>query len=114
MDPKQIQIIIEWNQPSLIKNVQCFLGFANFYRMFIKYDSKIAAPLTRLTRKEKFVWDEKVEEAFKNLKDLFTFAPVLVHPDPSKPFFALEAILSQYGEDNKLHLLAFRSQKNRL
>jgi hypothetical protein len=51
----------------LLKDVQCFLGFANFYRIFIKEYSKIAAPLTRFIEKENFVWDDKVEEAFKRL-----------------------------------------------
>lgn len=67
MDQKKIQTIIEWNQPSSIKDVQCFLGFAKFYRIFIKEYSKIAVPLTRFIGKENFVWDDKAEEAFKRL-----------------------------------------------
>jgi hypothetical protein len=116
-NPKKIQTVIEWNQPSSIKNVYCFLEFAIFYRIVIKEYSKIAAPLTRLIGKEKFVWDDKAEEAFKRLNNLFTSALVLVYPDPSKPFFleadasdfVLGSVLSQYGKDNKLHPIAFRS-----
>jgi hypothetical protein len=55
MDGKKIQTIIDWIAPSSVQDVQCFLGFANFYRIFIKDYSKIAAPLTRLTGKDKFV-----------------------------------------------------------
>jgi hypothetical protein len=83
------------------------LGFINFYRIFIKDYSKIAAPLTRLIGKDKFVWDEKVEEAFEALKKAFISAPILVHADSSKPFFlevdasnfTLNSVLSQYGKD---------------
>jgi hypothetical protein len=89
------------------------LGFTNFYRIFIKDYSKIAAPLTRLIGKDKFVWDEKAEEAFQTLKKAFISAPILVHANSSKPFFletdaldfALGSILSQYGENGRLHLL---------
>ena len=53
MDPKKVQTIIDWITPSTICDVQCFLGFANFYRIFIKHYFKIA-PLINLTYKDKF------------------------------------------------------------
>jgi hypothetical protein len=55
MDVKTIQIIVDWIAPSSIWDVQCLLGFTNFYRIFIKDYSKIDAPLTCLTGKNKFV-----------------------------------------------------------
>jgi hypothetical protein len=67
--------------------VQCLLGFANFYRIFIKDYSKIPVPLTRLIRKDKFVWDEKAKEAFETFKKAFISTPILIHADSSKPFF---------------------------
>jgi hypothetical protein len=75
------------------------LGFANFYRIFIKDYSKIAGPLTCPTGKDKFVWDEKAEEAFETLKKAFTSTPILVHALD----FALGSVLSQYGENGRLH-----------
>jgi hypothetical protein len=48
MDEKKIQTIVEWIVLSFVRDVQCFLGFANFYRIFIKDYSKIVALLTRL------------------------------------------------------------------
>ena len=58
-----------------------FLGLAGYYRKFIQGFSKIAAPLTQLTKKNQaFVWDERCENAFKSLKDKLTSAPVLVIP----------------------------------
>jgi hypothetical protein len=67
--------------------VQCFLRFANFYRIFIKDYFKIAVPLTRLTRKDKFVQNDKAEEAFEVFKKTFTSVPIHMHVDSSKLFF---------------------------
>ena len=36
MDPKKIEAVISWKRPSTIRDIQCFLGFANFYRIFIQ------------------------------------------------------------------------------
>ncbi len=46
MDPKKIQTVTKWKKPSTVRNVQCFLSFANFYRIFIQNYSKIVASLT--------------------------------------------------------------------
>ena len=54
MDGKKIQIIVDWIAPS-IQDVQYLLGFRNFYRIFTKDYSKIAAPLIHLIWKDKFV-----------------------------------------------------------
>jgi hypothetical protein len=63
--------------------VQSFLGFANFYRRFIRNYSAITRPLTTLTKKDiPFVFDEQAVAAFKNLKDAFLGAPILAHYDP--------------------------------
>jgi hypothetical protein len=96
------------------------LGFANFYRRFIKGYSKITTPLIALTCKDKpFSWNPTAQAAFDTLKMAFTSAPVLIHPDPAKPFivemdasdFALGAILSQFGIDGLLHPVVFYSRK---
>jgi hypothetical protein len=55
MDEKKIQTIVDWIVSSSVWDVQCFLGFANFYRIFIKDYFKIATLLTRLSGKDKFV-----------------------------------------------------------
>ena len=52
MDSKKIEAITSWPKPTIVKEVQSFLGFANFYRQFIKDYSKIAVPLTNLTKKD--------------------------------------------------------------
>ena len=53
MNPKKIQAILDWENPLCTRDVQSFIGFANFYRRFIKDFSKIAAPMITLTRKDK-------------------------------------------------------------
>jgi hypothetical protein len=52
MDPTKVEAIQSWEQPRCIKDVQSFLGFANFYRRFIRGYSQIAGPLTQLTKKD--------------------------------------------------------------
>ena len=57
MDPKKIETIKNWNTPENLKDVQAFIGFANFYRRFVKSFSKIAAPPTAMSKKiTPFVW----------------------------------------------------------
>ena len=51
MDPAKVSAITDWPRPRSVKEVQSFLGFANFYRKFIEHYSSIASPLTYLTRK---------------------------------------------------------------
>ena len=116
MDPTKVQTVLEWHTPSSVRDVQYFLGFANFYRKFIWNYLKIVFLLTQLTKKNQaFVWTPEADKAFTQLKEAFTSAPVLAHVDPEKPFiieadasdFALGSILSQPGEDGHLHLVAF-------
>ena len=108
MDPVKLSGIKEWPVPKNVRDVRSFLGFGNFYRRFIQGFSSIARPLNDLTKKdEKWVWDTKQQEAFENLKERFTSAPILAQPDTTKPFsvetdasaFTYGAVLSQEGED---------------
>ncbi|ERF68926.1 hypothetical protein EPUS_09504 [Endocarpon pusillum Z07020] len=86
MDPEKIAAIRDWEKPNNVKDIQSFIGFANFYRQFIKGFSKIALPLTKLTRKDvPFNWGEEARKAFQTLKDMFTSSPVLQHFDPDLP-----------------------------
>ncbi len=120
MDKSKVETIQCWATPSSVKDVQCFLGFANFYLRFIKGYSKITTPLTTLTCKDKpFSWNPTAQAAFDILKMAFTSAPVSIHFDLAKPFivetdasdFALGAILSQFGIDGLLHPITFYSRK---
>lgn len=121
MDPAKISAVAEWPTPDSRKRVQQFLGFANFYRRFIRGFSAIAAPLHALTSsKVQFQWSPQAETAFQNLKRLFTSAPILTMPDPRRQFVVevdasnegIGAVLSQRSEqDGKMHPCAFLSQR---
>jgi len=58
--------------------MESFLGFANFYRWFIKNFSHIAKPLNELKGKRDWKWEEEHQRAFNELKDKITSQPVLV------------------------------------
>ncbi|KAF4306721.1 hypothetical protein GTA08_BOTSDO05973 [Botryosphaeria dothidea] len=120
MDDSKLDSIREWPVPKTIKEVQSFLGFANFYRKFIWNYSKVTEPLTRLTRKEHgFKWGDDQQQAFESLKRMFCEAPVLGIYDPDKPIevetdasgFALGACLSQPDDQGRWHPIAFYSRK---
>jgi len=120
MAKNKVEAVLDWKTPKSLTEVQSFLGFANFYRRFIQDYSKIARPLTELTKRtEKWTWTNEAETAFKELKHRFTSAPILAHFDAQRPViietdasdFAIGAILSQRDEEKRLHPVAFHSQK---
>ena len=120
MDMKKVTVIREWATPTRVKDVQSFLGFANFYRRFIKGFSTLAKPLIALTCKgTPFLWTMAAQKSFEALKQAFSTAPVLLHADPRKPFqvetdasdFAIGAILSQADDTNIMHPVAYYSRK---
>ena len=103
-DPKKTECIKNWPEPRNVKEIRSFLGLCSYYRKFIFEFSEIAKPLHTLTEKNKtFQWTDKCQEAFSKLKEKLTSAPILAHPDFSKPFildcdasnFAISGILSQ-------------------
>ncbi|KAK3506323.1 hypothetical protein QTP70_006156 [Hemibagrus guttatus] len=122
MDAVKVQAVTGWPEPSTVRELQRFLGFANFYRRFIRNYSSVAGPLTSLLRgkPKKLSWTDQARTAFLQLKDRFTTAPILRHPDPELPFVVevdascsgIGAVLSQrHGEPGKLHPCAFHSRK---
>ena len=59
VDPQKIEAIVNWKPPTNVTEIRSFLGLAGYYRRFVEGFSKLAAPLTKLTRKEEnFVWSE--------------------------------------------------------
>ena len=80
MDLAKVLAVLEWPIPTTVKEVQSFLGFANFYRKFINHYSSLTSPLTSLTRKAvKFSWSPEADAAFRALQQTFTTAPILRH-----------------------------------
>ncbi len=118
MDHTKMEAIRNCPQPLTIKDLQRFLGFANFYRRFICGYSELSASLTSLlSQKPKHLcWTPDAVKAFQKLKASFCTAPALLHPDPTKPFIVevdasslgVGAVLSQRrGEPHVLHPCAF-------
>ncbi|KAF8748004.1 hypothetical protein RHS01_11142 [Rhizoctonia solani] len=119
LDKLKIQAVQEWPVPTKVKEVQLFLGFANFLRQFVANFSHMARPLHNLVKKDTpWKWDTKEQEAFQGLKDTITNAPVLCHTNPAKPYFletdasgaALGSILSQRQDNGRLHPMGFLSE----
>jgi len=86
MDPKKVQSILDWPAITTLKELQAFLGLANYYRRFIKGYSRIATPLTALTKKDtRFEMTAAGRKAMKALQEAFTTAPILKLFDPKLP-----------------------------
>ena len=82
VDPEKVEVVMSWERLKSVFEIRSFMGLAGYYRRFIEDFSRIAAPMTRLTRKEvKFDWDDRCEEAFQELKKRLTSAPILIVPD---------------------------------
>ena len=86
-DPKKTTVVRNWPTPVDVRDVRSFIGFCSYYRKFIKGFSEIAKPLFCLTEKNtKFNWSNDCRVAFETLKRMLVEAPVLAHPDFTKPF----------------------------
>ncbi|KAL8125298.1 hypothetical protein AgCh_012835 [Apium graveolens] len=80
VDPAKIEEIMSWERPKTPTEVRSFLGLAGYYRRFVKDFSKIATPLTKLTRKnQKFEWNAECEDSFQELKQKLVTAPVIAY-----------------------------------
>ena len=119
MDPEKVKAIHDWQAPKTVKAVRSFLGFANFYRQFIKDFSKLAAPLTRLTGNVTFRWTSEEQSAFDSLRDAFVSNPALAQFDPDRETvletdasgYAVAGCLSQYDDVGVLRPVAYFSKK---
>ena len=98
-DPAKVEKVKNWPRPSTPDDVRQFVGFAGYYRRFIKDFSKISRPLTDImpppSQKKKrknsgnppgWIWGDEQEKAFVKLKELMTSAPVLVYANYQQPF----------------------------
>jgi hypothetical protein len=119
MDPVKIVGIKNWPTPTKVKDIRSFLGFCNFYRPFIRGFAHIARPLNELTQKDaEWLWTERSQKVFDELRNRVTSKPVLAHPELDKQFelevdasgFAVGAVLLQKKEDGKRHPIAYFSK----
>ena len=142
----KVKYIKDWERPTNVYHLRSFLGAVGYYRKFIHNFAKIARPLTELTRQNpdrpqavasnvtmtkwgremkthKFLrdeWTDECEQAFITLREALTKHPVLLLPDPDKPYeimidasgAAIGAVLMQRDDNNQLHPVAFYSSKH--
>ena len=72
---------MNWKPPTNVTEIRSFLGLAGYCLKFVEGFSKLAAPLTKLTRKEeKFVWSKTCQQSFDELKRKLTSSLVLTLP----------------------------------
>ena len=87
VDPSKIEAVKSWVRPTNVTEVRSFVGLASYYRRFVKGFSSVASQLKNLTKQNvPFVWSDKCEESFQNLKTLLTTAPILTLPVEGKNF----------------------------
>ena len=78
---------MKWEPPKNVMEVRSFLGLASYYWRFVEGFSKLAMPMTRLTKKgEKFLWTPECELVFHTLKEKLTMAPVLIIPNSGEEY----------------------------
>ena len=119
MEEEKVKGVMEWPIPKCIKDVQKFLGLANYYCRFIEGFASIARPLHDMVKKDKkWEWMERQEKAFRELKEQFTKELVLAALDLDKKLrvevdasdYVTEEVLSMEGEDGKWRPVAFLSK----
>ena len=82
VDLEKVKAVMSWERPKSVFEIRGFLGLAGYYRRFIEDFSWLAAPMTRMTRKEiKFEWNDLCEKAFQELKMRLTSTPILIVPE---------------------------------
>jgi hypothetical protein len=118
MAKDKVQTILNWLELWKVKDIQSFLGFANFYCWFIYGYSEITTPLTRLTRKNApWNFNSKCCAAFDKLKEEFTHAPLLTHWVPDSQIvvkmdaldYGLATVLFIHSSNSEIHSITFHS-----
>lgn len=124
--PDKVKAVQNWPKMTNVQEVRQFIGFAQFYKRFIKNFASIAAPLTDLTRgtgikTRPIIWTNECQNSFDHLKKLLSSSPVLQVVDMDKPFRievdasdrGCGAVLLQPGDDPLLpwHPICFESKK---
>lgn len=127
-DPDKVAAVATWVPPQTVAELRSFLGFASYYRRFVKGFAKVAAPLHRLVAEVgkgsqgrrtslRGAWSEVCSQSFEELKSRLVSAPVLAYADFSRPFIlevdaslsGLGAVLSQ-EKDGRVRPIAYASR----
>jgi len=118
--PQRVEAIKNLAPPENVTAIRSFIGTCSFYRNYIPGFSTLASPLTDLTKKkEPFRWGHEQQHAFDALKTALTQAPILAHPDVTKPYVlytdasnkAIGAILVQKDDAGVERVISYLSHK---
>ena len=117
MEQEKIKVVKKWKIPTKVKDIESFLGFANFYQRFIYNFSYTARPLNKLKGKKEWKWEEEHQKMFEELKEKITSQPVLSLPRREGKFrvetdasgHAIGGVLSQ-EQDGKWKPIVFLSR----
>lgn len=114
-------LVRDWPTPKNITEPRSSLGLAQFFRRFMKDFSKIAVPLTKLTRKNSNISnrDASCDSIFQSMKDSLISAPIMASPDWSRSFrchteasqVAVGGTLTQIGDDGSEHVISYFSKR---
>ena len=117
--PRKIQSVVEWPRPTSVKEVQQFMGLANYYRRHVSNFAEFAAPLTSINDLTGMPeWNEVLQKSFDDVKAHLTTAATLALPDMSLPFL-LETDACDVAIGGSLHqiqngekrVIAYESKK---
>jgi hypothetical protein len=112
--------IVRFPVPTSKKKLIRFLGMAGYYRKLCQNLFEVASPLTNLlSKREKFIWTSKAQDAFDKVKAILMNAPVIAGPDFAKPFkLAVDAcdvgagaVVLQEGNQGSDHPVCYFSRK---
>ncbi|MCP4344094.1 MAG: hypothetical protein GY795_01035, partial [Desulfobacterales bacterium] len=118
-DPDRCKPILEIPRPKTIKELQRFLGMANYFITYIPHLATITEPLLQLKRKRsQFIWNETCTSAVESIKHAVASPQVLVPFDSSAPvhlttdasLVGLGAVLSIENAEGKLRPVCFASK----
>ncbi|KAJ8566168.1 hypothetical protein ON010_g6957 [Phytophthora cinnamomi] len=119
-DPVKVKAIVDWPVPMNQKDLRKWLGLANYLHKYSENYAEMARPLYTLLKKDTdWRWDAEHQEAFEAIKASLFHAPILVLPDPARPFsvvcdasdFAIGCALLQADAEGRERVVAFESRQ---
>jgi RNase H-like domain found in reverse transcriptase len=102
IDPAKIETISKWKEPKNKKELQLFLGFANYYRKFIEGYRSIVKPITKLTGNKPWTWGFNQQKAFDQIKKWMIIELILAIPWQNSKF-KMEVDVSDYAKGAVLY-----------
>ena len=119
-DATKVEVMQNFPAPTSVTEVHRWLGLSGYYRRFVKDYSKLAHPLTELTKKDTpFEWTAGAQEAMDKIKEALLKQAILYYPRLDREFtvnmdaskHSISSILSQKDDEGVLRLVAFFSMK---